>query len=283
MRNQIIAAVLLGIALFVVSGFGQNNGLLTRKITRSDKFEFGAGGTVSITGAPMGSIQVVGSSSSEIEINAAIEIHASTEAELTQLEAVTGFATDESILKTGIISVGTNNRGGDKKQWKKFPKNLTGLPYRIDYVIKVPKYTDLEIEGGKGALSISGVQGSLRINFLETDAHIDLIAGSLMATIASGTVVVNLGVKGWTARPAVIQVGKGDLTVRLPSNASAELDATVLRTGTIENSLPDLKQRDRKVAFTDKSIIAKAGSGGTEVKFTVGDGTLRLERLAGTN
>jgi hypothetical protein len=57
----------------------------------------------------------------------------------------------------------------------------------------------------------------------------------------------------------------------------------VLRTGTIENSLPDLKQRDRKVAFTDKSIIAKAGSGGTEVKFTVGDGTLRLERLAGTN
>jgi hypothetical protein len=199
-----------------VSGFGQNNGLLTRKITRSDKFDFGAGGTVSITGAPMGSIQVVGSTSSEIEINAAIEIQASTEAELTQLEAVTGFATDESILKTGIISVGTNNRGGDKKQWKKFPKNLTGLPYRIDYIVKVPKYTDLEIEGGKGALSISGVQGSLRINFLETDAHIDLIAGSLMATIASGTVVVNLGVKGWAARPAVIQVGKGDLTVRLP-------------------------------------------------------------------
>jgi len=283
MRNKIIVTVILGVALFAVSSFAQNNGMLTRKITRSDKFDFGAGGTVSVTGAPLGNIEIVGGTSNEIEITAQIELQASTEEELSLLEAVTGFATDESILKTGIISVGTDHRSGDKKIWKKFPKKLIGLPYRIDYVITVPKYSDLEIEGGVGALSITGVQGSMRINFIETNAHIDTIAGSLMATIASGKVDVGLGVKGWAARPVVIQVGKGDLTVRLPSNASAELDATILRTGSIENSLPDLKQRDRKVAFTDKSIMAKAGSGGTAVKFTVGDGTLRLQRLARGN
>ena len=284
MRNRIITTVVMCMALFVASSFAQNNGMLTRKVTRSDRLDFGAGGTVSITGAPLGSIKVVGGSTNEIEITAQIELQAITEDDLSLLEAVTGFATpDESILKTSIVSVGTNNKQGDKKLWKKFPKNLLGLPYRIDYVIIVPKYTDLEIEGGAGALSISGVQGSMRINFLETDAHIDMIAGSLMATIASGTVDVGLGIKGWTARPAIIRVGKGNLTVRLPSNASADLDATILRTGTIENSLPDLKQRDRKVGFTDKSIMAKAGAGGTEVKFTVGDGTLRLQRLAGSN
>ena len=283
MRIQNITIVLLCIVGFAVSGFGQKDGMLTRKITRSDKFGFGAGGTVSVTGAPQGNIEIVGGLTNEIEITAQIELKASSQDELSQLEVVTGFATDETNLKTAVISVGTNNKLGDKKMWKKFPKKLLGLPYRIDYVIKVPKYADLEIEGGVGALSITGVQGSMRINFLETNAHIDTISGSLMATIASGTVDVRLGVKGWAARPAVIQVGKGDLTVRLPSNASADIDARVLRTGTIENSLPDLKQQDRLVAFTDKSIIAKAGFGGTEIKFTVGDGTLRLERLAGTN
>jgi hypothetical protein len=74
-------------------------------------------------------------------------------------------------------------------------------------------------------------------------------------------------------------LGKGDLTVRLPSNTSASLDALILRTGKIENQLPDLKQRDRKVGFTDQSIMAKAGVGGPDLKFTVGDGTLKLVPL----
>ena len=48
---------------------------------------------------------------------------------------------------------------------------------------------------------------------------------------------------GWNAN---IQLAKGDLTVRLPSNMSAEIDAIILQSGAIENMLPDLKPRDRK-------------------------------------
>ena len=279
MQNRIVASIVLGITLLCISGFGQDKALLTKTITKTDRFDFGAGGTVAITGAPVGSIKVIGSPTNEIEIAATIEIQAASEADLAKLASVTTFVTDETPLRTGIITVSTSNKLGDKKMWKKFPKNLIGLPFRIDYEVKVPKYCDLEIEGGNGDLSISGVQGSMRINFLETNAHIDVIAGNLMVTVASGTVDVGLGVNGWRARPAVIQVGKGDLTVELPSNTSAELDAMILRTGSIENLLPNLKKRDRKVDFTDRSIIAKAGVGGTALKFTVGDGTLRLKPL----
>ena len=253
--------------------------MLKRTITKTDRFDFGAGGTVAITGAPNGSIRVASSAKNEIEITAVIVLQAGSEADLDQLAAVTGFVTDETLGRTGIISVGTNNKLGDKKLWKKFPKNLMGLPFRIDYVISVPRYCDLEIDGGKGDLSVAGVEGSMRINFLETNAKIEVIGGNTTATIGSGTVDVAFGVHGWRGRSANIQVAKGNLNVRLPSNMSAEIDAVILRTGSIENTLPDLKPRDRKVIFTDKSIIAKAGVGGVPLKFTVGDGTLRMERL----
>ena len=98
-------------------------------------------------------------------------------------------------------------------------------------------------------------------------------------TVTNGTVDVALGVHGWRGRVATILLSKGDLTVRLPSNMSAEIDATILRTGAIENMLPDLKPRDRKVAFTDKAMMAKAGVGGAPLKFTVGDGTLKMQPL----
>jgi hypothetical protein len=154
------------------------------------------------------------------------------------------------------------------------------LPLRIDYVISVPQYCDLEIDGGKGDLKVRDVQGSMRINFVETNAEIDVIGGATNVTVASGRVNMAFGVKGWRGRSADIQVAKGDLNIKLPTTMSAEIDATILRTGTIENTLPGLKPRNRKVPFTDKSVVAKAGVGGAPLKFTVGDGTLRMETLA---
>ena len=68
----------------------------------------------------------------------------------------------------GIVSVGSNDKKYLKKIGKKLPKALIGLPFRIDYVIKVPKYCDLQITGGKGDLSISDVEGVMNLNYLET-------------------------------------------------------------------------------------------------------------------
>lgn len=271
-------AIALLIGSVSVIAWGQPQ-MLKRTTTKTDKFEFGAGGTLAVAGAPNGSIHIIGSSSGEIEISAEIEVNAANEADLAKLASVTSFVTEETILRVGIISVGTSNKLGAKSLWKKFPKNLMALPYRIDYVIHVPRFCDLEIDGGKGDLIIEGVEGSMRINYIETNARVDVINGSVLGTFGAGTVQLGLGVGGWRGRAANVQLAKGDMTVRLPSNTSAEIDALILRTGAIENLLTDLKPRDRKVLFTDRSIIAKAGVGGPPLKFTVGDGNLKLERL----
>jgi hypothetical protein len=279
MKKHLILAFAVYISLFSLSAFAQSPQMVKRTVTKTDKFDFGAGGTLAVTGAPNGSISVVGTDKNEIEITAAIELQAATEKDLDTLAGVTGFVTDETIARTGIISFGTYNKLGDKKLWKKFPKDLMGLPLKIDYVVHVPHYCDLEIDGGKGDLSVTGVEGSMAINFLETNAKLDVIGGGLTATVGSGKVDLRLGVRGWRSRSANVAVGTGDLNVMLPTSASAEIDATILRSGSIANTLSGLKPRDRKVAFTDKAIIAKAGVGGAPLKFTVGDGTLKMEPL----
>lgn len=270
----------LCVAGCAAASFAQGPSLLKQTVTKTDKFDFGSGGTIAITGSPNGSIKVVGSPNNEIEITATIELQAPTAADLVTMAAVTSFITDEGRIRTGIITVGSHNKFGSKDIWKKFPKKLRSMPYRIDYVISVPRFSDLEIDGGKGDLTVSGVEGGMRINFLESAANVEIIGGNTVITVENGTLDVAFGTRGWRPRTADVQISKGDLNIWLPSTLSAEIDAVVLRTGLIENSVPDLKPRDRKVVFTDRSIMAKAGVGGPSLKFTVGDGKLKMQRLS---
>lgn len=250
-----------------------------RTVTKTDRFDFGSGGTVTVTGAPNGSVKVIGHAKNEIEIVAEIVVEGATDSDAAKIANLTGFITDESVINARIISVGTHNKFGVKKLPKDFPKYLLTMPFSINYTITVPRFSDLDINGGKGDLAISGVEGTIRANYLESNAKVNVIAGNAVLSVGSGSLDVSFGGRGWRGRPADIQIAKGDLTIALPTSLNAEIDATVLRTGSIENAFPDLKPRDRKVAFTDKTISAKAGVGGAAMKFTVGDGKMKLGKM----
>jgi hypothetical protein len=275
--NRIFTLLLIVLSCAFIA-LGQS-GNLKRVVTKTDKLDFGAGGTVAIMGAPKGSIRVEPAAGNEIEIDAEISLEAGSEADLALLEKVTGFILDESLGREVITSVGTHDRKYLKQVDKKFPKRLVGLPFSIDYVIKVPRYCDLQIDAGSGDLTVKGIEGALRINSLEGNVRLDLIGGGLTATFGKGNVFVTMPDRSWRGNAIDVALATGDMDVYMPVNLSAELDATILRTGKIENGLLDLKPRVRSVKFTEQSISAKAGGGSVPMKFTVGDGTLRLKTI----
>ncbi len=281
MNKQSIRSILFVVflSIFAFTVFGQTPTLVKRTTYKTDKFDFGVGGTLSVAGAPNGSIRVVGWSRNEIEISAEIQMNALTEADLDALAKVTGFVLEESLGRTGIISVGTHDKKYLKRVSKKFPKTLLGLPFKIDYVIKVPRYCDLQIDGGKGDLYIAGVEGTMKINYLDTNATLNLVGGGVFATFGGGTVDVSVPTRSWRGRFADIQLAMGTMNVSLPPSLNAELDASILRTGKIDNTYAELKPKTRKDIFTDKIIAAKSGTGGIPLKFTVGDGTLNIFQL----
>lgn len=266
----------VAVCLFVSTGIAQSTSMLKRVTYKSDRLEFGVGGTLAVIGAPKGSIRIEGWNNREIEMTAEIEIEAPTEADLDRLSTVTGFVLEESIGRTGIISIGVNDKKNVKRVDKKFPKALLAMPFRINYVIKVPRYTDLQIDGGVGDLNISGVEGTMVVKYLESNAKIDLLGGGITATFGSGSVDVSIPSSNWRGRFADVQVASGTMNILLPSGLNAEFDASILRTGKIENGYVGFKPRARKGEFTDRSIIAKSGTGTVPLKFTVGDGILKI-------
>jgi hypothetical protein len=270
-KKTFLRLILFAIFLstFAFSAVAQTTTLIKRTTYKTDKFDFGVGGTLSVAGAPNGSIRIEGWSKNEIEISAEIELYAQTEADLNELSKVTGFALEESMGRTGIISVGTHDKKYLKNASKKFPKALIGLPFKIDYVI----------DGGKGDLYIAGVEGTMKINFLDTNATLNLVGGGVLATFGGGTVDVSVPTRSWRGRFADIQLASGTMNVSLPPSINAELNASILRTGKIDNTYADLKPKTRKDAFTDKLIAAKSGAGGVPLKFTVGDGTLNIFQM----
>ena len=279
MKNQKLFGLFLFAIIFVnltvVSTIAQTNPLIKRTTYKTETVEFSVGGAVSIIGAPVGSIVVEGWQKNAVEISAEVEMQAATEVDLAELARVNGFVVDDGFEHIRITSVGTHDKNYMKRVAKKFPKNLLGSPLKIDYVIKVPARTDLQIDGGRGDLTLSNVDGATRINFLESNAKLNLIGGSVIATFGTGAVKVVIPNRSWLGRSADIQLASGTMSVQLPLNLNADLDARVLRGGQIENAIINIKPRDRR-KFTEKSITAIAGSGGAVLTFTVGDGTLKL-------
>lgn len=261
--------------LFAFPAFAQTKTLLKRTTYKTETVEFGVGGTISIIGAPAGAITIEGWQKNEVEISAEIEVQAENEADLAQLAALNSFTFDVTMGRLSIVSVGTHDKNYLKRENKKLAKKLLGMPVKIDYKIKVPVFSDLEIDGGRGNFDLSNVEGAMRINFLDTNARLRLSGGGVIATFGNGNVDVEILSRSWRGRNADIQLGKGAMNVFLPLNLNADLDASILRTGKIESAFATLKPRDRS-KFTEKLMTAKAGSGGVKFVFTVGDGDLKI-------
>jgi len=252
--------------------------LLTRTITRHETRRFFYGGTVTITGAPSGSVTIEGWQRNEVEVSAEIELHAATEEDLSRLATVNNFAIDEDANHLRVITTGTHDRAFMKRLAKDLPKPLIGLPWKIDYHIKVPALTDLEINAGVGATKLAGIEGAIRLNALQTDATLSLTGGLVSVIVQSGTVDVIIPALSWHGLGAEIKLASGNLNIGLMSGFSRDINAEVLRTGEVKNAFANLEPRERN-SITPRSLRARAGNGGATLTFTVGEGTIQIKQV----
>lgn len=251
---------------------------LTRSSTRHESRRLGYGGTLTIYGAPTGSINIEAWPRNEVDITAEIELKGGTEEELAALAAVNNFVLDADGSHLTLMTTGTHDRKFMKRAAKDFPKKLLTLPWKIDYRIRVPAQIDLDIYAGRGALTVNNTDGALALNAGESEAAFTLGGGDVSSTIASGTVSLRIPVNSWRGRGASIRLGRGALTVELPASFSGDLDATVLRTGSIENNHPALVPREG-VASNARQLRARAGAGGAALTFEIGDGIIRINKV----
>jgi hypothetical protein len=250
--------------------------LLTRTTTRHDNRRLGYGGALTLVGAPQGSITIEAWSRNEVDVSAEVQLSAPTTQDLDRLALVNGFVIDEDANHIRIITTGTHDRKFLKRVAKDFPKTLLGLPWKIDYHIKVPAMTDLGIDAGSGPIKLSGVEGTIRLNALQSTADLSVTGSDLYVIVQSGTVNFTVPARAWHGLRAEVKVASGNLNVALQPGFSADIDADVLRSGEIKTTLAGVEPRERN-SITSRSMRARAGNGGALLILTVGDGTLRID------
>jgi hypothetical protein len=249
---------------------------LTRSTTRNEVRRLGYGGAITILGAPSGSITIEGWNKSEVDVTADIELRANSEEDLTRLALVNSFVVNKDGNNVRIMSTGTHDKLFMKKVAKDFPKNLLGLPWKIDYRIRVPMMCDLEIDAGRGPIKLSNVDGAVIVKAVESEAQLTLSGGILMVTVAAGKVNLDVPVRSWRGQGVEIRLARGDMTVQFPPGFSGDINADVLRSGKIEYGYAGLAAREDTQA-TERSIKGRSGAGGTVLTFTVGDGTINFK------
>lgn len=253
---------------------------LTRTTSKHEVRRFGYGSSLTIIGAPAGSITIEAWPRSEVDITADIELRADTEEDLALLATVNGFVLDADANRLRILSTGTHDKAFMKRAAKSFPKKLLGLPWKIDYRIRVPAMTDIEIDAGRGPITLQGVEGTISVTALESNMTLNPAGGLLRATVGSGAINIALATRNWRGAGVDIRLATGDLTLELPAGYSGDINADILRTGQIVNEYSALEPCEN-TTFTSRSIKGRAGAGGPQLSFTVGDGTLRIVKSAG--
>ena len=252
--------------------------LLTRTIQIHEARRVAYGSTITIVGAPVGSVTIEGWQRSEVDVSADVELRAVTTEDLDRLATVDGFVVDQDSDHLRIITTGTHDRNFMKKAAKNFPKALMGLPWRLDYRIRIPVATDLEINSGVGPIKLSGVEGLLRLNAIESNAELSLTGGDATIIIQRGTVNLEIPTRGWRGLGAHVQLASGTLNVGLPPGFNADIDADVLRIGEVKNSYTSFESHERN-GISARSLRARAGSGGAVLSFTVGDGVIQIKQI----
>ncbi len=251
--------------------------LLTRTSTRHESARFSYGGTVTLIAAPRGSVTVEGWQRNEVELTATIELKGPTEADLDQLAKVNNFVFDEDLNHISILTTGTHDRAFMKQSAKKFPKQLLNLPWKIDFHIRVPINTDLEVNAGHGEVKLSGVEGALRISATESDTALTLTGGTVSTTVTAGSITLAIPTRSWRGGGADVRIASGTINVDLQPGFSGDIDAEILRTGKIVNTYDGLTSRE-KPGITERTVRARAGAGGPFFKFTVGDGRVNIRK-----
>jgi hypothetical protein len=213
----------------------------------------------------------------EVELTAEIELNAPTDADLDQLAKVNTFVFDEDLNHLSVLTTGTHDRTYMKKAAKNFPKKLLNFPWKIDYKLRVPTNTDLEVNAGFGPVKLSGVEGALRISATESETALTLTGGIVSTTVTAGVVTLTIPVRSWRGAGADIRLATGVLNVDLPAGFNGDIDADILRRGQIVNTHEGIVARE-KPGIQQTTMRARGGAGGPFFRFTVGDGTVNIRR-----
>jgi hypothetical protein len=235
------------------------SGLVDRVITVERILASGYGGELTLVGAPHGDVSVVGWRGQAISLVARISISAPTQQDIDKLASIIGMVVDESGPVIAVETAGPHDKK-TLKAAKNFPKALTKMPWRVDYTVRVPEYTSVQLGVVDGNAEVADVNGAVAITSLRGSVTVRNVGGFTKVTAGEGNVTLATVDRTWRGAGTDVVAAHGDIKLQAPAEFGALLDA--------------------KAANGIHFLGARVSDEGQEVRGTIGRGGSRLALVA---
>jgi len=207
-----------------------------------------------VDGAANGGIHVKGWGRSEISISARVTVRA--DGDENRAERI---AREIEIDTNGQIKA-SGPRSERNKSWS------------VEYRIKVPHQTDLELHAINGGISIADVRGEIDAETTNGGLNLSSLAGDVRGRTTNGGLDIQLEGQHWSGKGLNARSTNGGVKLAVPENYSADLSLSTVNGG---------MHLDFPVTVSgqiDKKIHAKIGKGGAPIKVSTTNGGVRLHR-----
>jgi hypothetical protein len=227
---------------------------------------------LTLVGAPRGDVSVVGWRGEAISVVARITISAPTESDITTLASIIGMVVDESGPVIAVQTTGPHDKE-TLKAVKNFPKALTKMPWRVDYTVRVPEYTSVQLGVIDGNAEVADVSGTVAITSLRGSVTIRNVAGFTKVAAGEGNVTLSTLDRAWRGAGTDVVAARGDISLRAPAEFGAVLDAKAT------NGIHFLGAR---VSEEGPSLQGTIGRGGSRMKLVAHAGSVTLNLVLRT-
>jgi hypothetical protein len=211
-------------------------------------------GRLSVNARPNGSIRVEGWDGSEVRVEARVTARARSDGAAEEL------AQDVEIrVESGRIeSDGPRTRG--RESWS------------VDYRVRVPFGTDLELQSTNGSVAVSGVRGGVEARTTNGSVRLEDVAGPIRARSTNGAIQASFVGAGPLRSDMELRTTNGSVTLGLPEGLGARLEASTTNGG-ITTDFPITVQ-----GRIGRRLSGVVGDGGPEIRMATTNGAIRIRR-----
>jgi hypothetical protein len=153
------------------------------------------------------------------------------------------------------------------------PEAANNSWWSVSYEIFVPQMTDLELKTHNGGMTISDVRGRIHFDGNNGGVQLKRLAGDVSGATVNGGIQVELTGAMWDGRQLEVSTHNGGVTVAVPANYSAHLQAEV-GNGGIQSDFPLMAEASGRPRRVDHYL----GAGGALIHITTGNGQVRFKR-----
>ena len=271
MRSALMSAICVGVA--VCGGAGTLFGQLQENVERQMTCENGGSdgdrarhceireqtvpgvGRLNVDAGQNGGATVKGWLRSEVLVRARVESAGDTQA------AAAAMASQVTIDSSGGQVRATG------------PESMNNAWWSVSYEIFVPQSSDLTLKANNGGLTVSDVRGQIRFDVNNGGVRLKRVAGDVSGSTVNGGIQVDLAGAIWDGNQLDVNTHNGGVTVAMPSNYSAHLQAET-GAGSIKSDFPLTMQGELHPRRLDFNV----GSGGPLIHVATVNGGIHLKR-----